>query len=109
MRKLHDGLKESSNSNAFKVEHQGVVAVMALGNYDSMTVTLQVSPNGTDWVTKYDGTTAVTLPADARRPYLWESAPGLWYRVTTGADAGNAGDLDIYADGDGVRFRAAEE
>ena len=92
-------MAESSPSNTFELFAPSTITIGVIGTRDSMTATVQFSPDGgTTWATFASGGSNVTLTSTDNLKNL-QVGGGLLFRIATGADGSNAGDIDLYVEG----------
>jgi len=96
---VFDGLGANATSDVFKTEIGGPVWVNVDGDLSSQTITLQRSPDNSNWDNAYpDGELAtLTVLGEIRR---YELGPGFFFRFTV--SNGGTPDIDIYVDGAGI-------
>ncbi len=96
---VFDGLGANATSDVFQTTVGGPVWVNVDGDLSSQTITLQRSPDNSNWDNAYpDGELAtLTVLGEIRR---YELGPGFFFRFTV--SNGGTPDIDIYVDGAGI-------
>lgn len=108
MLKLVDGMTADKYSPSFISHNSEPINVMAIGTWDSNTLTVEVNPDPkreASWHTLYQSGAAVTLTSTDNMKAL--VLPGGVY-VRLASASGASTDLDIWVGGPGVALRYAE-
>jgi len=99
-------LGANETSDVFQTTIGGPVWVNVDGDLSSQTITMQRSPDNSNWDNAYPDATLATLTVlgEIRR---YELGPGFFFRFVV--SNGGTPDIDLYVDGAGVaRFTGTE-
>lgn len=99
MRLFHEALGSGETTDAFQVNNPCSVQITCLGTFNSVGITMDVSPDRSNWTDYSPDGTAIEFSATGEQRLL-VMQPG-YYRF-----AGESGltDVDVYVDGRMVSF-----